>query len=120
MRDRLLLSAGHAMLAMCGFIWLYSMAIALTPDAGRSAPNSLLCGLGVFGVVFAASQFRQRLADRRLGLRAPQRGFERVVLDGSVATLPFADTPATTPRPISRRDVVWEDEQRRPDHPDSV
>jgi lipoprotein signal peptidase len=118
MRDRLLLSAGHAMLAMCGFIWLYSMAIALTPDAGRSAPNSLLCGLGVFGVVFAASQFRQRLADRRLGLRAPQRGFERVVLDGSVATLPFADAPATTPRPIPRRDVVREDEQRQPDHPD--
>lgn len=118
MRDRLLLSAGHAMLAMCGFIWLYSMAIALTPDAGRTAPNSLLCGLGVFGVVFAASQFRQRLADRRLGVRAPQRAFERVVLDGSVATLPFADTPATTQRPIPRRDVVREDDQRHPDHPD--
>ena len=104
MRDRLLVSAGHALFAMCGFIWLYSMAIALTPDAGRSAPNSLLCGVGVFAVVFAASRVRQRFADRRLvdTLTAPPRAFERVMLDGSVPMMPFADAPPParpTPRP---------------------
>jgi hypothetical protein len=115
MRDRLLSSAGHAMLAMCGFIWLYSMAIALTPDAGRSAPNSLLCGIGVFAVVFAVSHLRQRFADRELvqAPRSSRRGFERVVLDGSLATLPFGEPATTTPRPAPRGEVVQDDEQQR-------
>lgn len=114
MRDRVRSSAGHALLAMCGFIWLYSMAIALTPDAGRSAPNSLLCGVGVFAVVFAASHLRRRLVDRRLvhDLDAPRRPFERVVLDGSLASVSFVDGRATTPRPAVRRDVVGDDAPR--------
>jgi lipoprotein signal peptidase len=113
MRDRLLLSAGHALLAMCGFVWLYSMAIAFTPDAGRSAPNSLLCGVGVFALVFAASQARLRLASRRV--TEPMlvtRAVERVVLDGSVAVVPFADAPAGRERPAPRRDIVPGDEDR--------
>ena len=119
MRDRVLVSAGHALLAMCGFIWLYSMAIALTPDAGRTAPNSLLCGVGVFAVVFAASQLRQRLADRRLvhDHDSPRPAFERVVLDGSVANVAFVDAPANRPRPALRRDVVGDD-MPRPESPD--
>jgi hypothetical protein len=93
------------------------MAIALTADAGRSAPNSLLCGIGVFAVVFAVSQFRQRFADRRLvQARSSRRGFERVVLDGSVATLPFGDPELTPPRPAPHGDVVQDDERHR--HPD--
>jgi lipoprotein signal peptidase len=114
MRDRLLVSAGHALLAMCGFVWLYSMAIALTPDAGRSAPNSLLCGVGVFALAFAASQARLRLTSRRVFEKlalVPRPGIERVVLDGSVANLPRGDARIERPRPRPRRDVVG-DEQR--------
>lgn len=113
MRDRLLVSAGHALLAMCGFVWLYSMAIALTPDAGRSAPNSLLCGVGVFSLTFVASQARLRLTRRRVLENVPVAplAFERVVLDGSVATLPRAD--ARIERPGIRRpriDVVGDEQ----------
>lgn len=115
MRDRLLVSAGHALLAMCGFVWLYSMAIALTPDAGRSAPNSLLCGVGVFALTFVASQARLRLTSRRVLVRvplAPLAGFERVVHDGSVANLPRGDARIERPgMPRPRIDVVG-DEQR--------
>ena len=83
MRDRLLLSAGHALFAMCAFVWLYSMAVALTPDAGRSAPNSLLCGIGVFAVAFVASQARLRVLDRRFAMLEPQphRVLERAVVN---------------------------------------
>jgi lipoprotein signal peptidase len=120
MRDRLLLSAGHALLAMCGFVWLYSMAIAFTPDAGRSAPNSLLCGVGVFAVVFAASQARLRLANRgaiETLQPVPRYASERVVLDGSVVTVRFTDAPTPSPRQTPRRDIIAGDEGR-PSDPD--
>jgi lipoprotein signal peptidase len=88
MRDRLLVSGGHALLAMCAFIWLYSMALAWTSDAGRSAPNSILCGVGVFAVAFLLSQARMRALERRApasaGALAANRLVERVVLDGSL------------------------------------
>lgn len=118
MRDRLLVSAGHAMLAMCAFVWLYSMAVALTPDAGRSAPNSLLCGIGVFAVAFVASQARLRVLDRRFAmLQPPSRVIERVILDGSVTTVSYADRPAEQPTRIPRRDVPARDDTP-PRHPD--
>jgi len=110
MRDRALLSAGHALLAMCGFVWLYSMAIAWTPDAGRSAPNSLLCGIGVFAVTFLVSQARMRVADRRLladSRSVAARPIERLVLDGSVPLAAGAqDTLVERPRPVPRGDVA--------------
>jgi lipoprotein signal peptidase len=119
MRDRLLLSAGHAMLAMCVFVWLYSMAVALTPDAGRSAPNSLLCGIGVFAVAFVASQARLRVLDRRFAMLQPpsHRVIERVILDGSVTTVAYADRPTEQPNWIPRRDVPARDDTP-PRHPD--
>ena len=91
MRQRLILSAGHALLAMCAFVWLYSMLIVWTPDAGRSAPNSLLCGVAVFAAAFLVSQARLEMTLRRE--RVPEdavvaglvRSFEQVVLDGSLA-----------------------------------
>ena len=104
MRERLIVSAGRALLAMCGFVWLYSMAIAFTADAGRSAPNSLLCGLAVFAVVFAASQLRLSAADRRFAesLRSLRDStvLERVVLDGSLATAPTDETEVERPRAV--------------------
>jgi len=110
MRDRALLSAGHALLAMCGFVWLYSMAIAWTPDAGRSAPNSLLCGIGVFAVTFLVSQARMRVADRRLladSRSVAARPIERLVLDGSVPLAAGAqDTLVERPRPVPCGDVA--------------
>lgn len=117
MRDRLLLSAGHALLAMCGFVWLYSMVIALTPDAGRSAPNTLFCGVAVFAIVFVTSQARLRLAHRRLVANARSRPeLERVVLDGSLATISFADAPVERQEPHPRGEiVVRDDNQRRPE-----
>lgn len=121
MRDRLLVSAGHALLAMCGFVWLYSMAIAFTPDAGQSAPNSLLCGLAVFAIVFVASDARMRLLDQRRAANArplSRAAFERVVLDGSVPAIPLADVPATEqPREAPRGDVL-PDRDERPRHQD--
>jgi lipoprotein signal peptidase len=119
MRDRLLVSAGHALLAMCGFVWLYSMAIAFTPDAGQSAPNSLLCGLAVFAIVFVASDARTRLLDQRRTANAQplsRPGFERVVLDGSVPAMPLADVPITErPREQPRGDVLPLDDERARD-----
>ena len=119
MRDRLLLSAGHGMLAMCVFVWLYSMAVALTPDAGRSAPNSLLCGIGVFAVAFVASQARLRVLDRRFAMLQPpsHRVIERVILDGSVTTVSYADRPTEQPNRIPRRDVPARDDTP-PRHPE--
>src|SRR5262245_5800500 len=32
-RARMLLSAGHALVGMCAFVWLYSMVLAWMPDA---------------------------------------------------------------------------------------
>jgi len=121
MRDRLLVSAGHALLAMCAFVWLYSMAVALTPDAGRSAPNSLLCGIGVFAVAFVASQARLRVLDRRFAMLQPTsaRVIERVVLDGSLSTVAYADTPTERPNRITRDDVPARDDLH-PRHPDSA
>ena len=110
-RDGLLLSAGHALLAMCASVWLYSMVVAWTPDAGASAPNSLLCGLGVFGVVFAASQARQLLSMRRNATVASVQasahaGLERVVLDGSLAvSSALDDEVGTGDQPAERKDV---------------
>jgi lipoprotein signal peptidase len=117
MRDRLLVSAGHALLAMCGFIWLYSMAIAMTADAGRSAPNALLCGVGVFGVAFLLSQARQRMAVRQLVARPrPMPSLaERVILDGSIPIAPLTDMPAR--RPVPRPGVIPTDD-RRPERGD--
>ena len=117
MRDRALVSAGHGLLAMCGFVWLYSMAIAWTPDAGRSAPNSLLCGVGVFAVTFLISQARMRITDRRLVAPTSATGFaiERVVLDGSVPVPATAHDPfVEVPRPVPRRDVPVADERDLP------
>jgi lipoprotein signal peptidase len=116
MRDRLLVSGGHALLAMCGFVWIYSMAIALTPDAGRSAPNSLLCGVGVFALTFVASQARLRLTSHRVLEKLPlmpRPGLERIVLDGSLAHLPLGDARGerSQPRPRPRIDEMG-DEQR--------
>jgi lipoprotein signal peptidase len=117
MRDRILLSAGHAMLAMCGFVWLYSMAVAWTPDAGRSAPNSLLCGVGIFALAFVTSQARLLLADRRLAAKrrlVPIGSIERVVLDGSIPATELTDLPRGRPRHAPPRDVVIRDERREP------
>ena len=121
MRDRLLVSAGHALLAMCGFVWLYSMAVALTPDAGRSAPNSLLCGIGVFAVAFVASQARLRILDRRFAMLEPQprRVLERVVLDGSLSPIGYADRLVERPDRTPRGDVPARD-GTDPRHPDSA
>jgi lipoprotein signal peptidase len=118
MRDRILLSAGHAMLAMCGFVWLYSMAVAWTPDAGRSAPNSLLCGVGVFALAFITSQARLLLADRRLVAKRRLLPIisERVVLDGSIPVTEVTDLPRGRPRPRRPRDVVVHDVRREPPH----
>lgn len=102
MRDRLLVSGGHALLAMCAFIWLYSMALAWTPDAGQSAPNSLLCGVGVFALTFLVSQARLRVLDRRSELGSALRArsaIERVVLDGSIPAFGSGDD-AVRPRPV--------------------
>ena len=119
MRDRLLVSAGHALLAMCAFVWLYSMAVALTPDAGRSAPNSLLCGIGVFAVAFVASQARLRVLDRRYAMLEPHRHrvLERVVLDGSLSTIGYADRLVEQPDRTPRSDVPARDDthSRHPD-----
>jgi lipoprotein signal peptidase len=116
MRERLLASGGHALLAMCGFVWLYSMAVAFTPDAGRSAPNSLLCGVAVFAVVFVASQLRLYAADRRFAesLRTVRQSAiaERVVLDGSVASAMMDDGPAERLRPLPLGDRPRSDEPR--------
>lgn len=119
MRDRLLVSAGHALLAMCAFVWLYSMAVALTPDAGRSAPNSLLCGIGVFAVAFVASQARLRVLDRRFAMLQPSshRVIERVILDGSLSTIAYADRPVEQPDRIPRGEVPARDDTQ-PRHPD--
>ena len=119
MRDRLLVSAGHALLAMCAFVWVYSMAIALTPDAGRSAPNSLLCGIGVFAVAFVASQARLRVLDRRFAMLqpTPRRVLERVILDGSVSTVAYADRLIEQPTRIPREDLPARDDTP-PRHPD--
>lgn len=121
MRDRLLVSAGHALLAMCAFVWLYSMAVALTPDAGRSAPNSLLCGIGVFAVAFLASQARLRVLDRRFAmLRQPaHRVIERVILDGSFSTVAYADRHVEQPDSIPRGDMPARDDTH-PRHPDTT
>lgn len=112
MSDRVLLAAGHGLLAMCGFMWLYSLAIAFTPDAGRSAPNSLLCGVGVFAIAFLASRARQRLIDRRL-LVGPRTAspFERVVLDGSIPGAALTDLPTERPRTEPRGDIVTFDDR---------
>jgi lipoprotein signal peptidase len=114
MRDRMLLSAGHGLLAMCAFVWLYSMAIAWTPDAGRSAPNSLYCGVGVFAVAFLISRARMRIADRRLitDLRpATARLIERVVLDGSIPVAASIGSVAVDGMRPGRRDVTISEER---------
>ena len=121
MRDRALLSAGHALLAMCAFVWLYSLAIAFTRDAGRSAPNSLLCGVGVFAIAFVASQAWLRLGDRRLlaHLRSlPNRAVERVVLDSSLPAA--ADLPALRPRLVPHGDMIPHEERQAPRHADNA
>ena len=114
MSDRALLAAGHGLLAMCGFMWLYSLAIAFTPDAGRSAPNSLLCGVGVFAIAFVASRARQRLIERRLVVRfrgASAPSLERVVLDGSIPGAPLTDLPVEWPRTVPHGDIVTPDDR---------
>jgi lipoprotein signal peptidase len=113
MRERVLLSAGHGLLAMCVFVWLYSMAIAFTPDAGRSAPNSLLCGVGVFAIAFLTSQARMRFADRRFTDRlrsSPNRSVERVVLDSSIPVV--GDQQRT--RLVPRGDLIPRDDRETP------
>ena len=88
-RQRVLLSGAHALLAMCGFVWIYSMAIAWTPNAGSGAPSAMLLGAGIFGATFLASQAKLFLAARRVAevrvVASGDRVVERVVLDGSLA-----------------------------------
>ena len=123
MRDRLLVSGGHALIAMCAFIWIYSMGLAWTADAGRSAPNSLLCGVGVFAVAFLASQGRMRLLERRVpvieGALTANKVLERVVLDGSIPAFGSGDE-IVTPRPgeAPRQPMPeWRDEPRAGEGP---
>ena len=109
MRDRLLVSGGYALLAMCSFVWLYSMAIAWTPNAGSTAPSALLLGVGVFAATFVASQARQWAAKRRF-IDAPVRALhpaERVVLDGSLAAGfgDASDVAGTSRERPSRREM---------------
>lgn len=64
-RPRLIVSLGHAFAAMCAFVWLYSLAIVWTPDAGRTAPSTMLCAVAVFAASFVASQGWSWLTARR-------------------------------------------------------
>jgi lipoprotein signal peptidase len=112
-RARVLLSAGHALVGMCGFVWLYSMILAWMPDAGRSAPNSLIGGLGAFAATFIVSQVRMRRVARQEPARAearPRRRLtrlrERVVLDGSVAYEASEGQPETVPNGQRQDQVV--------------
>lgn len=123
MRDRFLISGGHALVAMCAFIWIYSMALAWTADAGRSAPNSLLCGVGVFGIAFLLSQARMRATARRAPVLNPslaaRQALERVVLDGSVPAF-ASDDDSVAPRPSEapRRPArEWPEQPRAGDGP---
>jgi hypothetical protein len=121
MRDRVLLSSGHALLAMCAFIWLYSMVLPWLPEQGRSAPNSLLCGVGVFAVTFMISRARSRLIDRHASvvdevLRG--RPIERLVLDSSVPAFARSDerrSPRSDDAP--RAPIRDSHEQPRADEP---
>ena len=112
MRQRLLVSGGHALLAMCAFVWIYSMAIAWTPDAGSGAPSALLLGVAVFATVFLASQLRLQLTARRVAdavlVARPDRSIERVVLDGSLAA---------TGAPAGDSDVAPRERRPRRDRP---
>jgi hypothetical protein len=106
---------------MCGFVWLYSMAIAFTPDAGRAAPNGLLCGVGVFAIAFVTSQAWLRLGDRRVlaPLRSrPRDSIERVVLDGSLPAA--ADSTPRRPRLVPRADVIPGEKHQAPRHADNA
>ena len=124
MRNRALVSGGHALLAMCAFVWLYSMAVAWTPDAGQSAPNSLLCGVGVFAVTFLVSQARMRIADRRLiasTRSAAGRSVERVVLDGSIPLVASArEMSVERPHPVPRGDVTTTGQREASRDPDTA
>ena len=115
MRQRLLVSGGHALFAMCAFVWVYSMAIAWTPDAGSGAPSALLLGVGVFGAAFFASQGLLHLKARSVAdVRHAHQGrmIERVVLDGSLAagrTTPSdGETPARERRPRREMPLSYE------------
>ena len=104
-RRRVLVSGAHALVAMCVFVWVYSMAVAWTPDAGATAPSALLLGTGIFAAAFVASQTLAIRALRHQQDAATaarlQPVIERVVLDGSVATA--ADDRADGPTPRARR-----------------
>jgi lipoprotein signal peptidase len=108
LRLRLLVSGAHALVAMCVFVWIYSMAVAWTPDAGASAPSALLLGAGIFAATFVASQTLAVLALRHTRTAARvQSVIERVVLDGSLATTAGdrADDQMTPRARRVRRDV---------------
>jgi lipoprotein signal peptidase len=112
-RARMLLSGGHALVGMCVFVWLYSMVLAWMPEAGRSAPNSLLCGLGAFAATFVVSQLRMRRAAREepaVAEARPRRRLtrlrERVVLDSSVAYQAHEDQPEPAPNGRRKDQVV--------------
>ena len=105
-RSRLLVSGAHALVAMCAFVWIYSMAVAWTPDAGAGAPSALLLGTGIFAATFVGSQARLALLALRhehatTAARA-QPVIERVVLDGSLATA-RADRGDSESTPRARR-----------------
>ena len=105
-RSRLLVSGAHALVAMCAFVWIYSMAVAWTPDAGASAPSALLLGAGIFAATFVASQTRlaiRALRHQHAAITAHvQPVIERVVLDGSLAS-GAADRGDEHPAPRARR-----------------
>jgi lipoprotein signal peptidase len=118
MRDRIFVSAGHALMAMCAFIWIYSMAIALTPDAGRSAPNALLSGVGVFGIVFIVSQAWQRMTTRDLLATRRPVPLERVILDSSLPNAALTDLPARGP--VTPRPEIHPADDRQREHGDGA
>lgn len=117
-RDHFVLSGGHALLAMCGFLWLYTMVVAWLPGGGAAAPNSLLCGAAVFAAAFAASQAKIRVEARRrrsVALAQPGIGagasLERVVYDGSLVGYDIASDDVGGRRDRERSVPV----RRRPD-----
>ena len=121
-RLRWVVAGGHGLFAMCAFVWIYSMVIVWTPDAGSSAPNALLLGVGVFAAAFVGSQARLAAAARRAA-DAPLRPrvtltAERLVMDGSLAaSAAAASGDAGNGRERGTADMPRRREHRLPDFP---
>lgn len=100
-RPRTIVSLGYAFAAMCGFIWLYSIVIVWTPNAGQSAPSTLLCAAAVFAASFVAAQSWSWFALRRQSAAARRR----------IPLLPWQPTPPPAGTRTPRLEVVVD---RRP------